>query len=344
MVLRFASFGGLVSLGLCSLVSNPALAQERLFLTGEAGVAIALNDPYGDAYAIGGVGAVGVFRSLLPQLALGARVGYGALTEEDNVGAGGYNFGLLTGVARVRPLAKPGPERATGLWVEGGIGVGRVEDETRLVLTPALGYTFPVGGLGVGPVARYLQVVEDDFDDARIGILGVELVLLDGRTSAGKAGDRDGDGIRDDRDRCPDAPETYNGKNDADGCPDDESASFRDDRLVLDERLFFDFASADLRPRGKTELDDIAKAYADSGKTWKSLRIQGHTDSRGSEDYNEELSRQRAEAVKAYLVAKGVPANLLDTEAYGERAPLVPGADTESEYQKNRRVEFVIRR
>jgi outer membrane protein OmpA-like peptidoglycan-associated protein len=342
MVLRRCLvLGSLLSVCVCS-VTQSALAQERLFLTGEAGVAVALNDPYGDVYGIGAVGAVGVFRSLMPQLALGARVGYGALTEEDDVGAGGYNFGLLTGVVRVRPLAQPGPERATGLWVEGGVGVGRVEDETRLVLTPALGYTFPVGALGVGPVARYLQVVENDFEDARIGILGVEVVLLDGRITAGKAGDRDGDGIRDDRDRCPDAPETYNGINDADGCPDDANAAFRDDRLVIDERLFFDFAKADLRDTGKRELDRVAKAYEENGKTWKSLRIQGHTDSRGSEDYNEELSRQRGEAVKAYLVGKGVPATLLDVEAYGERYPLISGADTESEYQRNRRVEFVI--
>ncbi len=332
-----------VSLASITLMSATASAQERLFVTAEGGVALALNDPYGDTFNVGAEGGIGVFHSIVPQLALGLRAGYGVLTENDDVGAGGYNFGLLTAAVRVRPLAKAGPERATGLWLEGGAGLGRVEDESRFVITPALGYTFPAGRLGVGPFARYLQVVENDFEDARIGVLGVELVLLDGRQGPAGPGDRDGDGNRDDRDRCPDAPETYNGKNDADGCPDDVAAGFRDDRLVVDERVFFDFGKADLRPSGKAELDQIATAYAQRSGNWASLRIQGHTDSRGAEDYNEELSRQRAEAVKAYLMTKGMPAELLDVEAYGERAPLVPGADTESEYQKNRRVEFVIR-
>jgi hypothetical protein len=62
---RSTLLGGLLSLCACSLISTSAFAQERVFLTGEAGVAFALNDPYGDAYGIGAVGAVGVFRSLL---------------------------------------------------------------------------------------------------------------------------------------------------------------------------------------------------------------------------------------------------------------------------------------
>jgi outer membrane protein OmpA-like peptidoglycan-associated protein len=322
---------------------HSARADELVFVTAEAGAAVALNRPYKNVYNPGAQGGIGVFRSLAPQLSLGVRGAYGVLTEESGAKAGGYNFGLLTAVGRLRPLADDRPARATGLWLELGAGVGSVEKEARFVLTPALGYTFPAGALGVGPFARYIQVNVDEAKDARIGVLGVELVLFDSRETnvATRAGDRDGDGILDGRDSCPDDPETFNGKNDHDGCPDDTSSGFRQGRLVLDERIFFDYAKSDLRPTGKTELDAMAQSYQSEGN-WKSLKIQGHTDSRGSEDYNEDLSRSRAEAVKAYLVSKGIPADKLDVQAYGERAPLVPSADTESEYQKNRRVEFVI--
>jgi outer membrane protein OmpA-like peptidoglycan-associated protein len=321
---------------------HSARADELVFVTAEAGAAVALNRPYKTLYNPGAEGGIGVFRSLAPQLSLGVRAAYGVLTE-DRENAGGYNFGLFTAVGRLRPLGDDSPQRATGLWLELGAGVARAEDETRFVMTPALGYTFPAGALGIGPFARYIQVNVDDAKDARIGVVGVELVLFDSREKRAttRAGDRDGDGILDARDSCPDDPETFNGKNDHDGCPDDTSSGFRQGRLVLDERIFFDYAKSDLRPAGKAELDAIARSYQ-SEANWKALKIQGHTDSRGSEDYNEDLSRARAEAVKAYLVSQGMPADKLDVQAYGERAPIVPGADTESEYQKNRRVEFVI--
>jgi len=336
----FTLLGGIVA-GVTTVHS--ARADELVFVTAEAGAAVALNHPYKTVYNPGAEGGIGVFRSVAPQLSLGVRAAYGVLTEDSKANAGGYNFGLFTAIARLRPLGADAPERATGPWLELGAGVGSVESEARFVLTPALGYTFPAGALGIGPFARYIQVNVDDAKDARIGVLGVEFVLFDSRETRAttRAGDRDGDGILDARDSCPDDPETFNGKNDHDGCPDDTSSGFRQGRLVLDERIFFDYAKSDLRPAGKAELDAIARSYQ-SEANWKALRIQGHTDSRGSEDYNEDLSRARAEAVKAYLVTKGMPADKLDVQAYGERAPLVPGADTESEYQKNRRVEFVI--
>jgi outer membrane protein OmpA-like peptidoglycan-associated protein len=314
-------------LSVCATVRT-ARAEERFFGTAELGVAFPLNDPYGDAYGIGAEGGIGVFRSLAPQLALGLRGSYGALTEEEEVGAGGYNFGTLTGVLRVRPLADPASdERSTGFWLEAAPGIGRVESETRFVFTPAVGYSWRVGpSLGIGPFARYLQVVEPDFDDARIGVIGVELTLERAARPApavadapAKVSDRDGD-----------APTLQPARQ-----------RFIEGRYVVEERVFFEFDKAELRPEGQRELDEITSEYR-RGADGSGLRIQGHADSRGSEPYNQELSRKRAQAVKNYLIGKGVPEAALDVEAYGEHRPAIPGADTEREHQQNRRVEFVI--
>jgi len=331
-----------------------AQADELFFVAAEAGIMAPLNEPYSDTYGLGARGGIGVFRSLVPQLALGLRAEYGALVEESEVQAGGYNFGALTAVGRVRPLAEADdPGRASGLWLEIGVGPSRVENETRALFSPAIGYSFPVGSVGIGPFARYTQIIEDDFADARLGVLGIEVTLFGSgarrntgpdRTAAAATNDRDRDGIPDDRDRCPDQPETFNGMNDHDGCPDQLGVVFTDNRLVIDEAIFFDSNAAELRPGGKSLLAEIVKEYANPAGGWARLRIQGHADSRGSEEHNEQLSRARAQAVKQYLVSQGVPAETLDVEAYGERHPAVPGADTASEYQRNRRVEFVIER
>lgn len=310
-------------------VTGEASAQERFFGTAEAGLALPLNDPYADAYGLGAEGGLGLFRSLGPKLSLGVRASYGVLTEEEEAGLGGYNFGVLTGVLRVRPLGDPdSAERATGLWVEAGAGPGRVEDETRFVVTPALGYTFDAGALGIGPFARYLQVVEPDFEDARLAAVGVEVVLFDGRDGA-RAADAAG-------------PEPEKPSTSGDETAEAGRSRFVNDRLELDEEVFFAYDSADLREGGKKELDLIAREYEQAGGAWATLKVQGHADERGPEPYNEQLSRRRAAAVKQYLIGRGMPTDKLDVEAYGERRPEVPQADTRAEHQRNRRVEFTI--
>jgi peptidoglycan-associated lipoprotein len=71
------------------------------------------------------------------------------------------------------------------------------------------------------------------------------------------------------------------------------------------------------------------------------IEVQGHSDERGSVEYNRDLSRRRARAVVAYLVAKGVDPSRLGSKGFGARRPVARGAD-ESAWSQNRRVEFVI--
>src|SRR5262249_30686105 len=71
------------------------------------------------------------------------------------------------------------------------------------------------------------------------------------------------------------------------------------------------------------------------------IEIQGHTDNVGGKDYNQELSQQRANAVKEYLVKLGVEAGRLDTKGYGETKPIAPNINEQGK-AKNRRVQFMI--
>ena len=117
---------------------------------------------------------------------------------------------------------------------------------------------------------------------------------------------------------------------------------FDQDRLVVDERIFFGFDSAVLTQTGRAKLDDVAAELKAAGPAWQLLRIKGHADRRGPKDYNMDLSRDRAKAVEGYLATLGVKGGKLDTEAYGESRPFEIDASTPEEYQRNRRVEFTI--
>lgn len=108
-------------------------------------------------------------------------------------------------------------------------------------------------------------------------------------------------------------------------------------KLVL-EGVNFDFDKATLRQ------EDIAAINRDvtSLDTWgnASIEVAGHTDSRGSDAYNMKLSQQRAEAVRNYLVSKGIAADRLSAKGYGESQPVAGNATDEDRF-KNRRVELI---
>jgi Cu-Zn family superoxide dismutase len=102
-------------------------------------------------------------------------------------------------------------------------------------------------------------------------------------------------------------------------------------------RVFFDWAKPELTRDAETTLGEVLTAYQRDKPS--RIDIAGHTDRSGSDAVNLAASRRRAEAVKTYLVAQGIPAALLRVSAYGERSPIVPTEDGVREGQ-NRRVEI----
>lgn len=104
--------------------------------------------------------------------------------------------------------------------------------------------------------------------------------------------------------------------------------------------IFFEFNSAELRPEGRALLDKVGAALSSDELATFRFSVEGHTDSVGSQDYNSSLSSQRADAVKAYLMAQGVPPERLETFGHGEGAPVADNA-TDDGRQRNRRVELI---
>ena len=102
---------------------------------------------------------------------------------------------------------------------------------------------------------------------------------------------------------------------------------------------FFDFDKAVLKPEGKAKLDDLAGKL--KAITLEVIIAVGHTDSVGSDAYNQKLSVKRSESVKAYLVSKGIEANRVYTEGKGEKQPTADNKTTEGR-AKNRRVEIEV--
>lgn len=110
-------------------------------------------------------------------------------------------------------------------------------------------------------------------------------------------------------------------------------------KVTLAADVLFDFDKAVLKAEGKSKLDDLANKVR--GINLEVVIAIGHTDSIGSDAYNQKLSVRRAESVKAYLVSKGVEPNRIYTEGKGEKQP-VASNKTKDGRQKNRRVEIEV--
>ena len=160
--------------------------------------------------------------------------------------------------------------------------------------------------------------------------------------------DSDGDGVADRIDQCPDTPpgtvvnET--------GCPlsscrapfpgepVDEIGCASGDVVVL-RGVTFEFDEARLTANAKVILDGVADTLLSQSDM--EVEIGGHTDSRGSDSYNQKLSEQRAIAVKEYLTGRGVDDARMSTAGYGESSPIADN-DSDEGRELNRRVELKI--
>lgn len=182
--------------------------------------------------------------------------------------------------------------------------------------------------------------------------------------------DSDGDGIPDWKDKCPFEPEDRNGYQDDDGCPDghidtdgDGVPDWKDKcplqyaktpdgcpqkyrlvqvtkkKIVLNRKVFFATARAKIRIKSFPLLREVGLVLRDYSQIH--VCIEGHTDIRGPFNYNLRLSKQRAEAVRQFLIKEGISARRIQSRGYSSSFPIAPNS-TAAGRSKNRRVEVSI--
>ena len=203
-----------------------------------------------------------------------------------------------------------------------------------------------------------------DTEDACPDIPGVK--TNDPKTN-GCPGDRDGDGIRDDQDACPDQPGIPELKGcpdvdtDKDGVPDrfdncpkepgpkenggcpvkqKQLVVITREKLEIKDKVYFDTNKSTIQKKSNKLLDQIASVIKSHPAIAK-VRIEGHTDNVGKADHNRQLSQDRANSVRAYLVKHGVEADRLEAAGFGPDRP-IDSNKTAKGRANNRRVEFVI--
>jgi OOP family OmpA-OmpF porin len=149
--------------------------------------------------------------------------------------------------------------------------------------------------------------------------------------------DRDKDGIPNEIDACPDDPGPKSNDPRTSGCP---RVYIKNARIEILDQPKFDFNKSSIRPESDSLLTEVAKVMNDHPEV-KHVRVEGHTDSTGTSEYNKKLSAQRAESVVNWLGAHGVTRDRLTSVGMGKESPMVPN-DTEANRALNRRVEFHI--
>ncbi len=157
--------------------------------------------------------------------------------------------------------------------------------------------------------------------------------------------DNDKDTVLDEKDSCPNEEETLNGFMDEDGCPDKapekelEKIVVTEKEIEIKDQVLFALNRADISSKSFAMLDEIASVLIANPKI--KIKIEGHTDNLGKPASNKKLSQDRADSVRSYLIRKGVAADRLTAEGFGQERPIADNA-TKTGREANRRVEFHI--
>jgi outer membrane protein OmpA-like peptidoglycan-associated protein len=333
----------------------PAVAAAEGWLVVEAPAAIAVSDAQAGVFRPGAMPAFGAYADN-GWLAIGARARAGILrngpSPGNNLADPGVG-GLMTAGLAMRV-------HTHGVWLEGVGGGGITGDDLVPTVEAGVGFMFSVGSYDIGPSARFVRVIAPDemaaFGSADLALVGVDISW--GRTRERKpmrahvaatpaprtepviAVDAVGFAVSD-GDRVVEAREQSCAER-MDGCPVSEHVMMFEDRIVLDERVLFEFGKARVRSSGRSVIGEIAKMWREHPE-WQRITIEGHTDVRGSDEFNQMLSTRRAQFAREALQAEGFDVSAIDAVGFGRSRPRVEARD-EREHEKNRRVEFVIDR
>ena len=232
-----------------------------------------------------------------------------------------------------------------------GADVG--DDADADFLDAGLGYMYQINDYGLAVRAEYryryttvdsADVLGSDYEDARfddhIVSLGLQVPLgappsapaPEPAPEPAQPQDSDGDGVIDANDQCPGTPRGT--EVDARGCPIEKKAP-----IVL-RGVTFEFDSSKLTMQAENRLDNVVDALEASPDV--TFRIDGYTDSIGTEQYNLGLSQRRVDSVREYLVEHGIrTTRITGTEGHGESNPVATN-ETAAGRAQNRRVELNV--
>lgn len=331
-------------------------ASADTWMSAELPTAVAVSDMQEQTFRAGAMPAVGGYLSLGDHVALGMRVRAGVLR---NGTAPGGNFmdpstgGLVTAGFAARAIAG-------GAFFEVVAGGGVTGSDVVPAFEAGAGYMFDFEHMAVGPSAHYVHLVAGSgatFGSADLVLIGVDVQLghehhrvvmpriaqavaeVAPPAPVVPAVTDDEDRIVDSAPSCADLLEFLD---EGSGCGPGADIDVQGDRIILDDRVLFDTDHAHVHAEGREMVRAIVKAAAHHPE-WRTITIEGHTDVRGGDAYNQALSEARAERTRDVMVKAGIAPERIKTIGYGRTHPRDAGTTPEAHHH-NRRVEFVIDR
>ncbi|MES2388096.1 MAG: OmpA family protein [Bacteroidota bacterium] len=112
------------------------------------------------------------------------------------------------------------------------------------------------------------------------------------------------------------------------------------EKTIVMDNIYYDYNKADIKDTAAMELDKLVTLMNDNPKIH--IELSSHTDSRGKDEYNMNLSQRRAQSAVDYIVSKGIDVSRITAKGYGKTKPIIENAMTEEDFQKNRRTEFKV--
>lgn len=333
-------------------LSSTERARADGWLVAETPIAFAVSDAQQGAFRPGIMPAFGAYMEG-PRVALGLRMRAGVLRNGPDPGGNLEDPGL-GGLATASAAARLPIRRG---WVELALGGGVTGGDLVPAVEAGAGWQLAAGAFDVGPSVRYVRVVSRgdmaSFGSADLLLAGIDVRF--GRPPRARtaprfpvppvpppvevapappvAAERDPDEARDRDASCIQLDES---------CPLTRGMEVTADRIVLPEHVMFERGQAALRPSAREVIARLARLWTRHPE-WLRVTVEGHACELGPDDFNQDLSLARAQAMRQAMIEARLPAYRILVEGHGRSRPRDPG-HTEEARARNRRVEFVIER
>lgn len=336
----------------------------------EPGLAVPLTHPQSDRFNAGGAVTLKALFGLGRYIDLGPTVGFlGLPAARSYSGEPGLAWQVGGGLRLKRPHDARGSLGGISPWLDVDALYVHTGPLDRFGFAAAAGLSFSIGEarrFWMGPFIRYFQIVQAQkasFDnyDAKVLIVGLSVEFGSAQPvpveaqppgcpacpAAGrcppavdcppitKLPDRDGDGVPNIYDKCPDVTGPITNQ----GCPLYTKIIVKEDRLELKEKIQFSWNTAVIEKDAHPLLDEVVQALKDN-KSFN-VRIQGHASKDGPYEHNQTLSNQRAEAVLEYLANHGIARSRLKYKGFSSDRPTQSNATADGR-EANRRVIFKV--